>query len=235
MYLNRGAKPITVIDHLKSEHEATAKPAPDADLDGVPDDADRCPHTPAAARGLVDPRGCPLDSDRDGLADYLDRCPEQFADIRVDSNGCPADFDQDGITDDQDHCPRTPLGYPVDRSGCPELKRIFARVILHPQAAEGGHLDQATESAVAQLISKLRDFPDVQVRIGGYTDNSQASELSRARAERQALLIRDFLVAHNVAIERIQCEGRGAIGFVDTNTTPEGRANNERVEIDFSF
>ena len=58
----------------------------DSDGDGVPDDRDKCPNTPAGAP--VDADGCPLDSDGDGVPDYLDKCPNTPAGAKVDANGC---------------------------------------------------------------------------------------------------------------------------------------------------
>ncbi|MCG8673714.1 MAG: OmpA family protein [Pseudomonadales bacterium] len=62
-----------------------AAPA-DSDNDGVIDDNDQCPNTPAGV--AVDAAGCPLDSDKDGVADYLDKCPNSAEGARVDSKGC---------------------------------------------------------------------------------------------------------------------------------------------------
>jgi OOP family OmpA-OmpF porin len=59
----------------------------DSDGDGVTDDNDACPGTPAGAE--VDTRGCPLDSDGDGVADYRDQCPNTPAGVDVDDRGCP--------------------------------------------------------------------------------------------------------------------------------------------------
>lgn len=59
----------------------------DSDGDGVTDDMDRCPGTPAGAE--VDTRGCALDSDGDGVADYRDNCPNTPAGVAVDNSGCP--------------------------------------------------------------------------------------------------------------------------------------------------
>jgi hypothetical protein len=59
----------------------------DNDLDGVPDDMDKCPNTPAKAP--VDTTGCPADNDGDGVADYLDKCPDTFPDVLVNASGCP--------------------------------------------------------------------------------------------------------------------------------------------------
>ncbi|MBO6005960.1 MAG: OmpA family protein, partial [Paludibacteraceae bacterium] len=93
----------------------------DADGDGVADYLDKCPNTPAAARGKVDAKGCPLDTDEDGVPDYLDKCPNSAKGFVVDENGCTEDADGDGVPDDVDRCPNTPAEARgmVDANGCP--------------------------------------------------------------------------------------------------------------------
>jgi outer membrane protein OmpA-like peptidoglycan-associated protein len=91
--------------------------AKDSDGDGVTDDRDRCPNTPAGA--VVDAVGCPKDSDGDGVYDGLDVCPDTPRGARVDSRGCPDDSDHDGVLDGLDQCPDTPRGARVDPKGCP--------------------------------------------------------------------------------------------------------------------
>lgn len=67
-----------------------AEPEPevpgDADGDGVTDDKDRCPSTPAGAK--VDAKGCELDSDGDGVVDSKDACPGTPRGAKVDAKGC---------------------------------------------------------------------------------------------------------------------------------------------------
>jgi outer membrane beta-barrel protein len=89
----------------------------DTDNDGVGDDKDECPNTPAGC--LVDSRGCPLDADGDGVCDGLDQCPNTPAGCTVDARGCPVDSDSDGVCDGVDQCPNTPAGCAVDAQGCP--------------------------------------------------------------------------------------------------------------------
>ncbi|MGE0354894.1 MAG: OmpA family protein [Gemmatimonadales bacterium] len=93
----------------------------DRDKDGVSDELDACPNTPAGER--VDARGCPLpkDSDGDGVTDNIDACPGTPAGERVDARGCPLprDADGDGVIDANDACPNTPAGTRVDARGCP--------------------------------------------------------------------------------------------------------------------
>ncbi|MBT8421616.1 MAG: OmpA family protein [Gammaproteobacteria bacterium] len=60
----------------------------DSDGDGVIDERDRCPNTPAGAS--VDANGCELDSDGDGVVDSKDQCPGTPAGTEVDEVGCAA-------------------------------------------------------------------------------------------------------------------------------------------------
>src|SRR5213082_3108728 len=92
-------------------------PSKDSDHDGVPDNKDACPDTPAGA--AVDSKGCPIDSDRDGVPDGIDKCPGTPAGAHVDATGCPVDSDADGVPDGIDQCPGTPAGAHVDAKGCP--------------------------------------------------------------------------------------------------------------------
>jgi len=89
----------------------------DLDNDGVRDNRDVCPGTPAGA--VVDPQGCPLDSDRDKVYDGLDACPNTVDGAQVDARGCPTDADADGVFDGIDQCAGTPTGARVDARGCP--------------------------------------------------------------------------------------------------------------------
>jgi OOP family OmpA-OmpF porin len=61
--------------------------AMDSDGDGVYDENDECPDTPAGVE--VDEYGCPVDSDGDGVPDYLDKCPGTETGAEVDDEGCP--------------------------------------------------------------------------------------------------------------------------------------------------
>jgi OOP family OmpA-OmpF porin len=95
-----------------------SKPVPDSDGDGILNNRDRCPDTPAGAQ--VDGRGCPSDSDGDGVPDGVDRCANTVAGASVDASGCTHDTDSDNIPDGLDRCPATPAGVLVDPRGCPK-------------------------------------------------------------------------------------------------------------------
>ena len=96
----------------------------DTDEDGVMNDVDLCPLTPAGESINTD--GCAqsqLDDDGDGVMNDLDLCPDtspQFI-YAVNTEGCTQsqlDDDEDGVMNDVDLCPLTPAGETVDAGGC---------------------------------------------------------------------------------------------------------------------
>ncbi|HDS01567.1 MAG TPA: hypothetical protein ENO22_06455 [candidate division Zixibacteria bacterium] len=208
----------------------------DSDLDGVPDAVDLCPDTPPEAGELVDEHGCPLDSDEDGLPDYRDSCPDIFAEITLDSTGCPPDSDRDNVPDQIDRCSNTPPGYPVDDSGCAILDSIFFSRTMHVDFSESGRgIDFRSLRTLDNIAMAMRDFPDVDVVVKAYTDNTLSLEESKKRAELEAIKIKSYLVERRVEEGRIRAVGMGATDFIDTNTSAEGRANNRRIVIEFRY
>jgi chemotaxis protein MotB len=91
--------------------------------------------------------------------------------------------------------------------------------------------------ALKRVGTVLKDFPDKEVHVAGYTDNRgikghlqkkfpSNKELSDARANRAAQALRDGGVSANV-----WAEGHGESNPIATNATASGRAKNRRVEI----
>lgn len=96
---------------------AFGKSSKDTDNDGVRDNDDSCPDTPAGV--VIDDAGCPVDTDGDGVFDGMDQCDGTISGAMVDASGCPVDSDGDGVFDGLDQCENTPSGATVDAFGCP--------------------------------------------------------------------------------------------------------------------
>ncbi|MBN1207216.1 MAG: OmpA family protein [Myxococcaceae bacterium] len=82
-------------------------------------------------------------------------------------------------------------------------------------------------SEVAEAL-KRSDNP---LTIEGHTDAQGPEQYNEELSLRRAEEVRDFLVSQGVSPERIMVRGLGEYRPVASNTTPEGRANNRRVEI----
>jgi len=146
------AAPAQVKELVVPPPEPAAAPPPpkDTDGDGVTDDLDRCPNTPAGVK--VDSSGCPLDSDRDGVPDYLDKCPGTPAGIKVDANGCEVEeIVLKGVNFDFNSAKLTPASETV-------LDEFVALLKLRPGAPAilGGHTDSKGKHEYNLKLSERR-------------------------------------------------------------------------------
>jgi flagellar motor protein MotB len=109
--------------------------------------------------------------------------------------------------------------------------------------------DEATDvseyfvAQVGQALANLRDRQNVLVKFVGYTDDRPLAGrteriygdhdgLSKARARRVALAVKDRL---GLATIEIASDGRGAARPLASNMTPQGRALNRRIEVEFWY
>lgn len=78
-----------VVEVEEKEIVVIEKPKVDSDHDGVFDEMDKCPDTPAGVQ--VDAQGCKLflDDDKDGVENSLDKCPNTPVGAAVNADGCP--------------------------------------------------------------------------------------------------------------------------------------------------
>ena len=227
----------------------------DSDNDGVTDDLDQCPNTPAGE--TVNSVGCPLDSDKDGVTDNLDQCPNTPAGTSVDSKGCPLDSDKDGVTDNLDQCPNTPAGASVDSKGCPldsdgdgvfdyldqcpntpkevavDANGCSTKLTLHINfGQDSSKIGMGYDNEIAKAARFINDYPDNVVFIDGHTDNTGSTKYNQKLSEQRAAIVKNRLIdKFNIPGSRITSRGFGENKPVASNKTSEGRALNRRVEV----
>jgi len=199
----------------------------DSDGDGVTDDKDKCPGTPSGVS--VDARGCPLsvDSDGDGVTDDEDRCPGTPRGAKVDSNGCELDSDGDGVVDSQDQCPGTPAGIEVDSRGC--AKPIILRGVNFEH--DSSVLTSESRSILHGVADSLKKRPDMRVEVAGHTDSFGSSKYNNKLSQRRAESVRSFLVSLGIDAGNLSARGYGEEQPIRANDTKRGRADNRRVEL----
>jgi len=199
----------------------------DSDGDGVADYMDKCPGTPAGVS--VDSSGCPVDSDGDGVADYMDKCPGTPAGAPVDANGCPTDTDGDGIADYLDKCPNTPAGIKVDNNGCPLAVKIELRGVNFDN--NSAKLQSGSSDVLDGTAAILKRYPDLKVEIGGHTDSSGAASYNKMLSQKRAESVRKYLISKGAKAGNLTSRGYGESSPVADNKTRAGRAKNRRVEM----
>lgn len=81
------------------------------------------------------------------------------------------------------------------------------------------------------LAANLQRYPDTRVAVIGHTDNTGSAAFNFDLSARRAGAVASILVEAGVPGSRIEASGRGEDQPVASNLTPEGRAQNRRVEV----
>ncbi|WP_166266684.1 OmpA family protein [Marinobacter caseinilyticus] len=202
----------------------------DSDKDGVNDTRDQCPDTPFTAS--VDANGCELDSDNDGVPNTTDRCPNTPTGAQVDGQGCERDSDNDGVANDIDQCPDTTAGATVDNVGCEGIVENVRTIELSVKFPNNSSIIGDTyDDEIRQVADFMKANPGTTVEIAGHTDSAGTASYNEFLSLRRAQSVAARLVnALGIDDGRVTAVGYGESEPVASNDTPEGRAQNRRVE-----
>lgn len=116
-----------------------------------------------------------------------------------------------------------------DQNGLEAIKVTFNSGILFP--TNGTTLNTSERQTLSGFASNLISNPETNVQIFGYTDNTGTMAVNERVSTGRADAVRTFLVNSGVASSRITAQGIPMADYVASNDTPEGRAQNRRVEI----
>ncbi|MGE0786981.1 MAG: OmpA family protein [Sandaracinaceae bacterium] len=86
------------------------------------------------------------------------------------------------------------------------------------------------ERRLSMVADALREGSG-SILIVGHTDSRGSDDHNRELSRDRAQAVQSFLTHAGVEADRIRVEGRGESQPIASNATPEGRANNRRVEI----
>ncbi len=212
----------------------------DADLDGIPDRVDNCPHAAEDFDGFEDEDGCPdADNDKDGILDVNDDCPSRAEDFDgyQDDDGCPdVDNDGDGIMDVDDKCPNAAETFNrfEDTDGCPDETKSLICPMLNINFKYDSTEFQSADpiQALDEMAEVLKAHPELRVNIVGHTDNHGSDAYNQSLSERRAEAIKAYLVKRGVEGGRLTTEGRGESQPIVPNDTDENRLRNRRTEFE---
>lgn len=116
-----------------------------------------------------------------------------------------------------------------DANGLDAIKVVFSSAILFP--FNGTTLNQSAKNDLSQFAASLRENPNTDVTIDGYTDNVGSLAANTKVADGRANAVRTYLIDSGVAASRLTAKGIPMADYVASNDTEAGRAQNRRVEI----
>lgn len=117
----------------------------------------------------------------------------------------------------------------TDQNGLQAIKVTFNGGILFPTGKYT--LNQTAKDDLTQFAVSLRENPDTNVQVYGYTDNTGSYSVNEKLSNDRADAVRTYLVNSGVAGSRISATGIPMADYVASNETAEGRAQNRRVEV----
>ncbi|MEO6131675.1 MAG: OmpA family protein [Saprospiraceae bacterium] len=81
------------------------------------------------------------------------------------------------------------------------------------------------------IMKTLNDNPGLRVEIGGYMDSDGGKSANMKLSYERAAVVKTLLVSKGIDDYRLMAKGYGENNPIDSNDTPEGKANNQRIEL----
>ncbi|MEI7577332.1 MAG: OmpA family protein [Armatimonadota bacterium] len=113
---------------------------------------------------------------------------------------------------------------PVDKETWFSFDRLYfdtAKASLKPES----------QKQLQNIVEVMKAFPNVKLKIGGYTDNQGADDFNMKLSTERAKTTYEKLTTMGVAADRLAYEGYGKAHPVADNATEAGREKNRRIDV----
>jgi flagellar motor protein MotB len=84
---------------------------------------------------------------------------------------------------------------------------------------------------INEIADLMQKNPDIKFSVEGHTDSDGDDALNQTLSEQRAATVVNILTKMGIGAGRMTSKGWGESQPLDTNSTPEGKANNRRVEF----
>ena len=92
-------------------------------------------------------------------------------------------------------------------------------------------LEPESYRVIDELVAYLVRKTEERIEIGGHTDNVGTALANLSLSNDRATSVMNYLISKGIDPARLEAKGYGMTVPVETNKTPEGRAQNRRTEV----
>ncbi len=119
-------------------------------------------------------------------------------------------------------------GIDVVRQGDELLLRMPSGITF---ATNQSTIQPQFQPTLDQVAATLAEYPKTMIDVLGHTDSDGAEAYNQTLSERRAQSVSSYLGSRGIASVRIATMGYGETRPIASNETPDGKAQNRRVEI----
>ena len=98
-------------------------------------------------------------------------------------------------------------------------------------AQSKSYLRESSFSELNRLVKIMKDYPTVEIRLEGHTDNQGDPKLNMQLSVDRVEAVKRYLVSKGIDKKRITTIGYGETKPIASNVKEETRKNNRRVEF----
>lgn len=120
-------------------------------------------------------------------------------------------------------------GVEVNRTADDQIDLTIDNEVLF--GVDSTTLQPRAQYTLAELAHVFAEYPETEISIEGHADSTGSEAYNQTLSERRAESVSRYLVSYGVQPARIDAIGFGETVPRASNTTPEGRQLNRRVEI----
>lgn len=119
-----------------------------------------------------------------------------------------------------------------------EVKRVDDGIVVTFDENSGVYFDTAkhninekSKQTLDKLIAVLKEYPETNVVVAGYTDSQGKDQYNMGLSERRAKSVTNYFTSNGLNASRFTTKWYGEQNPVADNNTAEGRAKNRRVNV----
>ena len=118
-------------------------------------------------------------------------------------------------------------------------KKLYDRIVSEGKFVTHGILFDVNKSIIKgesmgtinEIVKLMKEHPDLKFSVEGHTDSDGDESFNQKLSEDRALAVKTALVEEGIEPSRLETKGWGESKPLNSNLTPEEKANNRRVEF----